>query len=297
MLLIKVINDYLYFVKINKAEGTYLAENDNLIRVLKYIKSKNINDSEEINKNVIIDFVKTCKDNNNCNKTINKSIASLRRSFKYSNIQNNDLFNYPNLIEEKKHFDFLSDYKINKLLLYLDNLDNNFINDKIVIIIKLLLETGSRISELLDIKLKNIDFKNNCVKLEHTKRHKQRYVFFTEPTKIQLKNYIKSYCKKENIYLFYNEKTKSKIVYSTIINYFVKIKKECKFRSFHPHMLRHTNATILASGGLNEFDLMTLLGHSSVATTQVYIHNNKKMLAKKFKHAFKKGNEDNNYNN
>lgn len=296
MLLIKVINDYLYFVKVNRTFGTWDSENDAANRFIRFFELKNITLTKEIKKDLLIDFVAWCKSKNNCNKTINKSIAVLRRSFKYSNIENKDLFNYPNLIEEKKHFEYLSDYKINKLLNYLDSLKNNELNVRNKLIILLLLDTGVRISELLDIQLKNINVKYNCILLKHTKKHRERIVFFTDKTKELLKKYVKFYCEKENIYLFYNKKEHTKMVYSTVITMFNKVKASCNFKKFSPHMLRHTNATILAYGGMNEFDLMNLLGHASATTTQVYVHNNSKLLAKKYKQAFLKGNKDNNYN-
>lgn len=162
--------------------------------------------------------------------------------------------------------------------------------------IMLLIDTGARISELLDIQFKYINIKYNYILLKHTKRHRERIVFFTNNTKKILQNYIKNYCDITNNYLFIGRKKGSKIAYTTVETIFKNIKDECHFKKFSPHMLRHTNATILASGGLNEFDLKTLLGHASSTTTQVYVHNNKKMLAKKFKRAFLKGNSDNNYN-
>lgn len=296
MLLNDIFNDYLYFIKVNRSFGTWDAENDAIQRFLRFSELKNITSSEDITRDLLIDFVAHCKSRNNCNKTINKSLASIKRAFNYSKVNNKDLFDYPNLIETKRHYDFLSDYKINKLLKHLDSLLNTELNIRNKLIIMLLLDTGVRISELLDIQLKNINIKYNYILLKHTKRHRERYVFFTNNTKIILKNYIKNYCKKENIYLFFNNKAHTKMVYSTAIEIFKKIKAECNFRKFYPHMLRHTNATVLATGGLNVFDLKNLLGHASTTTTQVYVHNDKKMLAKKYKRAFIKGNADNNYN-
>lgn len=146
-------------------------------------------------------------------------------------------------------------------------------------IICLFLSSGLRVSELISIKVKDIDFINNTINIIG-KGNKERLAFFSEYCKKQMQNYIKTRNITKNDYLFVNNKN-TKLSRNTIN---VICKKAYKLigidedKHFSPHTLRHTSATIMYQYVKPDTLLLKkFLGHSSIASTQIYthIHNEK----------------------
>ena len=145
--------------------------------------------------------------------------------------------------------------------------ENNYIGNRDRLIIEFFYVTGIRLSELINIKISDIDFNNNFIKVLG-KRNKERLV----PVLPSLLNKMKIYMKKNptNIYFFQSKNgniISPSTVYRIVKKYFSSISTKNKIS---PHVLRHTFATHLINNGADINAVKEILGHSSLASTQIY---------------------------
>ncbi len=145
----------------------------------------------------------------------------------------------------------------------------------------MLLDTGARISELLNIQVKDIDFHENMILLTRTKISEQRYVMMTEDTKNTLANFILS-CDIES-YIFINLETRQQLHPDSIQTICSRLKDKLKLdQSITPHKWRHTFATRFIENDGNMFVLSKLLGHHNISTTQIYTHVSMKKVKEEY---------------
>ena len=151
-------------------------------------------------------------------------------------------------------------------------------------LINLLYDSGVRVSELINIKLNNIDFENILIKIIG-KRNRERIVYFTENTSKLIYEYLYDICevhKNPRKYLF---EIKSNVVISRVevYNIIVKYAEIAKInKKVSPHTLRHTIATHMIKNDADVLSVKTILGHSKISTTEIYTHLNIKDLKEKY---------------
>lgn len=136
------------------------------------------------------------------------------------------------------------------------------------IILTILYSTGLRISELIEIKIKDIDFSERTILIKG-KGNKERIVLFDAYTKEEMKTYLKTRPKKSE-YLIINNKghpLSSRYIQMMIKEY---AKKAGIKKNVTPHVLRHSYATHLLKRGVDIRIIQQLLGHSSILSTQIY---------------------------
>lgn len=141
-------------------------------------------------------------------------------------------------------------------------------NLKHKLIIKFLYSSGFRLSELINLKRKDIDFDNNLILIKKGKGSKDRYTLFSSGLKEDLLKYYSSYNFKTE-YVF--EGRFGKISKKTIQKVLERTGKKIGIK-IHPHMLRHSFATHLLEQGTDLRYIQKLLGHSSSTTTEIYTH-------------------------
>jgi site-specific recombinase XerD len=159
---------------------------------------------------------------------------------------------------------FLSKEEVVKLI-------NNIKNNKHKLMIKLLYSAGFRVSELLHLKVENMDFENNYGWVKKGKGNKDRLFILASSLKNELLNYIK-----ENnldydslIFTSYNGQMSARSIQEII----KKAAKKSKInKKVHPHTLRHSFATHLLEDGYDLTSVQSLLGHNSLETTMIYLH-------------------------
>lgn len=209
------------------------------------------------------------------NKSISRHLSSLRTYYdflKKENIVTENIFkNVKNPKIEKTIPNFISHDKLNEIFTSFND-SNLDIRNRLVI--ELLYATGLRVGELVNIKIKDIDFGAQSIKVLG-KGSKERYVFYNNTTKEVLKKYLvvrKKLQKKENDYLLLNDKgtpikeaSVRKIIQTTLMKCGIKSK-------ITPHTFRHTFATDLLNQGLDLVNVKELLGHASLNTTSIYTH-------------------------
>ena len=137
-------------------------------------------------------------------------------------------------------------------------------------IVSLLYSAGLRRSELINLKIENIDSKRMLIRVENGKGGKDRYTILSKKLLVDLRYYYKKW--KPNKYLFegasggkYSPTSIKEIVRKAAIKAKIHIRVT-------PHMLRHSFATHLLESGTDLRYIQTLLGHSSPKTTEIYTH-------------------------
>lgn len=206
-------------------------------------------------------------------KSIANKISSLKTFYKYLKAENSPL----NKIElpkiQKSLPKSLNEEDINKLL---DIELNDKFDYRNKAMIELLYATGLRISELINLKITNINFDQDYVKTMG-KGSKERIIPIGDYAKYYLKIYIDLYRNdflknKESEYIFISNHGK-KMTRQTFFLLLKKIAKEKGIKAdFSPHTLRHSFATHLLKYGADLRSIQELLGHSSISTTQIYTH-------------------------
>lgn len=153
-------------------------------------------------------------------------------------------------------------------------------------IVELFYNTGIRSAELIGIKMNDIDFEQGAIKVLG-KRNKERIVPVGKPMLVTLKSYLQIRFDLQQIQdgesFFLTKKGKKlypKLVYRIVNDYLSKVSSISKKS---PHILRHTFATHMLNKGADINAIKELLGHSSLAATQVYTHNSVEQLIKVYR--------------
>jgi len=218
-------------------------------------------------------------------RSVVRKISTLRTYFKFlireEYIHENPMLKIVSPKSKKRLPLFIEEDKIESLLNEID-FDDGFIGERDKLIIELFYVTGVRLSELINIKISDINITNNIVKVLG-KRNKERLIPLSVRTKDQLEYFIEKY----NIdnYLFTkkdNKRVYTKLVYRVVKKYIGKISS---INKKSPHILRHTFATHMLNNGADINAIKELLGHSNLAATQVYTHNTIDKLKSVYKQA------------
>lgn len=163
--------------------------------------------------------------------------------------------------------------EIERVLFYLENKDKVSLRNKLIV--HMLLYTGVRASELINIEISNIDFLTSHLIIRNGKGGKMREI----PIKGELLALIKEYLDterkqqkfKESPFLFISERSK-KMDRDTTNKVLKRIGRDLKIKMF-PHKFRHTFATLLIQKGVNITTVSSILGHSNIQTTVLFYVN------------------------
>lgn len=145
-------------------------------------------------------------------------------------------------------------------------------------LLEFFLSTGCRLSEVLNVKINDLDF-NNKTLLVVGKGNKERRVYFTERCKRAILNYLKSR-EDECEYLFVTDRKPHRQISSRGMQVIVnKMQKKSGLEiQIHPHIFRHTFATHALNSGMKLEVVQALLGHEDAATTQIYAKLNQSSI-------------------
>jgi integrase/recombinase XerC len=227
------------------------------------------------------------------NRTINRKVSSLKSFYRFlqkiKTIENNPLAKHKALKVLKQVQVPFSEKEIFSVLQKLDEkIDFESVRDKLIV--ELFYSTGIRRSELIHIKLSDIDFANETVKVVG-KRNKERFIPLLKTVLQTLRKYIeyRDEINTNQSYLFLTKK--GKIIYDTLVyrvinNYFSTVSSKVKKS---PHIIRHSFATHLLNEGADLNSVKELLGHSSLASTQVYTHSSMGKLKEIYNQAHPRG--------
>jgi integrase/recombinase XerC len=276
--------DYLKFEKRYPA-NTIIAYQNDLVQLYHYLsddkEGMGMKDIKlpEISAAFIRSWLASLKENKNTAKTINRKISSLKSYFKYhlreESLEKTPMAGIvapkipkrlPNYVEQKdistlfNHVEFPDNWKgrTDRLLLAV------FYN------------TGMRLSELVNLREAQLSLSKNVLKVLG-KGNKERVIPVDTGLAAMMNGYLeqkrKELEKPDTTVLFVNEKGKKlymKYVYRVVKQYLGDV---TTIEKKSPHVLRHTFATHLTNNGADLYAVKELLGHSSLAATQVYTHN------------------------
>ena len=225
------------------------------------------------------------------NASINRKISSLKSYYKFllriKQIEQSPLLKHKALKTPKKLQIPFSEKELDLVLNQLVYPEGILgLRDKLII--DLFYTTGIRRAELIGLKIHSVDFQSKTVKVLG-KRNKERIVpllpIIVEELKSYLtqRNQVEDFRDKEELFLLQNGvKLNDTFVYRLINKYFSGISEKVKKS---PHILRHTFATHLLNNGADLNSVKELLGHASLASTQVYTHSSLSELKKVYANA------------
>ena len=236
-------------------------------------------DLDRVSYQIIRSWIINLVDSKLSNRTINRKVASLKAYYKFllksKQIEVNPLSKHKALKTSKKIEVPFSNQEMNTVLNVVP-FDDDFEGIRDKLIIELFYSTGIRRAELVNIKIKDIDFSNKTLKVLG-KRSKERiipllpFVVVTIEEYLEYRNKVQTQSSEDYLFLVKKgNKVYETLVYRIINSYFSKASSKVKKS---PHILRHTFATHLLNEGADLNSVKELLGHSSLASTQVYTHN------------------------
>ncbi len=229
-------------------------------KFMDFYRNQNINNLNEKDiKNYLLQLSKTDKSSS----FLNQSINAIKFYYEVVLQMPNRFYDIERPIKKKTLPKVLSKEAIFKMIQVTTNIKHSCI-------ISLLYSSGLRKSELLNLKLTDIDGKKMTIRIENAKGGKDRITILSKGLVEKLRSYWTEY--KTKTYLFEGQKGKkysaesvSKIIHKASVK--AKILKRVT-----PHMLRHSFATHLLEDGVDLRTIQLLLGHSSIKTTEIYTH-------------------------
>lgn len=222
------------------------------------------------------------------NTSVNRKIAALRSFYKFllkrEYIKEDPTWKLKVLKKSKKLPQFVNEDDMVRLLDQVE-FEEDFVSLRNKLILEIFYGTGIRLAELLNLKEQDINFHNQTIKVLG-KRNKERIIPFSNSLKGSIKKYqgVKT---TSSDYLLTTDSGKQlypMLVYRIVKKYLSLVNVDKR----SPHVLRHTYATHLLNKGAELNAVKDLLGHTSLAATQVYTHNSIEKLKSVFKKAHPK---------
>lgn len=273
----KIVDNFLNYLGIEKNYSIHTVKNyqHDLDVFLKFLKNKQVNN---INYNDIRNYLSFLYEKKYSKTTVARHISTLRSFFKYlyreKIISDNPMTLISNPKLDKTLPKFLN-YKEMESILAIPDI-NTPIGKRDVLILEMLYSTGLRVSELVNIKLQDINISDQKIKILG-KGNKERYALFGTACLNKLNDYLdngRADLMNNFItdYLFLNKRGKPLTDRSvrTIIDYIAN--KASIQMHISPHVIRHTFATHMLNEGADLKSVQELLGHENLSTTQIYTH-------------------------
>ncbi|WP_410005932.1 tyrosine-type recombinase/integrase [Aequorivita nionensis] len=244
-----------------------------------------------VNYSVVRSWIVSLVDSGISNRTVNRKISSLKTYYKFllktSQIEVNPLAKHKSLKTSKKIQVPFSEIEIENVMDLLQS-ENTFEGLRDRLIVELFYSTGIRRAELINIKLNDVSFAQKTIKVLG-KRNKERIIPLLPAVLNTINQYLSFREQLENIKdsdcLFLTQKgvkVYETLVYRIINSYFSETSEKVKKS---PHILRHSFATHLLNEGADINAVKELLGHSSLASTQVYTQNSIAKLKEVYKNS------------
>jgi len=275
-----LIDSFLNFLQYEKnySEKTINSYRVDLIQLGEYIK----NDSEEltlteVDADIIRQWIIDLTKKGYTASSVNRKLSSLRSFYKFLLLKQEitkDPTRKINGPKKKKPLPiFLKEKEINKILEETD-FKEGFIGIRDQMIIEMFYATGIRLSELIGLNNKDINFEDSLIKVKG-KRNKERLIPFGDELKESIQRYISVRdetitVKSEAFFI----KENGERLYNALVERLVKrqLSKVVTLKKKSPHVLRHTFATAMLNNKANLNAIKEILGHTSLAATEVYTH-------------------------
>ena len=291
--MVENIKKYIIYLKNERNYSKLTVKNyaEDLDKFHTYLDEKHLN-YLKLTKDDIREYLKYLDILKLKNSTISRILSSLRSFYSYLVIQNKIEINPFKLIRNPKKENKLPIFlSYEEFIEILDKIkEDNELNIRNKLIIEMLYATGLRVSELTNIKLDDINESNKSIRVMG-KGQKMRIVYYGDYAQKVLNEYLNNNRNellkgKTSKYLFIN-KNGDRLTYRGVEYLIDEISKYSSIKyKISPHVLRHTFATHLLQEGADLRSVQELLGHSSLATTQIYTHITSEHLREVYNKSF-----------
>ncbi|MBQ7706518.1 MAG: site-specific tyrosine recombinase XerD [Lachnospiraceae bacterium] len=285
--MVEYVDKYIdYLTEVKKSSGNTISSyKRDLLKMCKYFKSNGIEGVQDLNSTDLSTYIGTLDKQGMSSATISRNIASIKSFFMYL-FKNKvvkedcaDKLKAPKI--DKKVPEILSIEEINLLLNQPSDRTNKEIRDKAML--ELLYATGLRVSELISIKLEDVNLTLNYILCKDV--NKERVIPIENAAKHALENYIKNarpdMCGNSDL-LFTNlkgEKMTRQGFWKLIKSY---AKRAGIEKDITPHMIRHSFAAHLVTNGADLKAVQEMLGHSDISTTQIYLKSRQSKIKQEY---------------
>lgn len=282
-----ILMDYLHYLKVERglSENTINSYGIDLKLFLEYLRENEIPSFKQVNKEVIVNYMQSEKNNNKANSSILRSVSSLRKFFQYL-AQEKIIEKDPMLLidtpKKKQHLpQVLTKEEVEKLLCSPNTGQVLGLRDRAML--ELMYATGLRISEIINLKLEDLHLTMGTLQTLG-KGHKERIVPVGDEAIKWVNRYLeearpKLLKQKRSNYLFLNFHGNNLTRQGVWKNLKAEVRKAGIQKNITPHTLRHSFATHILENGADLRIVQELLGHADISTTQIYTHLSNKQLA------------------
>ena len=290
MLLTESFLDYLLYER-NYSAGTVANYRADVLELQKF-GEKNGEDltPERVDAELVREWIVFLMDSGQAPGTVNRKLSSIRAYFKYllrrGEIAADPLQKITGPKRKKALPTFLREKDLDVLL---DELpfEDTFEGHRDHLVVEMLYATGMRVSELVGLDDKDVDYSAHLVKVTG-KRNKQRLIPFGDGLEEAIKAYVRVRGEEvprcsDALFVRKNGERLSQSIVQNIVKR--NLSKVVTVKKRSPHVLRHTFATVMLNHGAELETIKELLGHESVATTEIYTHTSFEELKKVYNQA------------
>ncbi len=285
--------DFLNYLRYerNRSELTVCRYEQSLRDFESYFKNREGQLSwESVDSDVIRDWMESMMDKGDMASTVNSSLSAVRSFFRFA-LSRGLVTHDPSYVvkgpkKQKPLPQFVREEEMNRLLDTPQMWEEGFVGLRARTIIIMFYETGIRLAEMIGLDVTDVDFAAHQIKVTG-KRNKQRII----PFGAELEAVLREYITRRNDQLQVDQalvlsdkgKRMTRSQVEKIVKRHLSLTTTLKKRT--PHVLRHSFATAMLNNGAGLEDVRLLLGHESVATTQIYTHTTFEQLKKVYENA------------
>ena len=289
----KQIDNFLEFIKTDKkfSDNTLQSYRRDIVQYQNYIEENNLNYSK-MEQDDIKAYLQHLQDMNKKASTISRNLASIRLFYQFE-LRNNKVKNNPtDGIQspkiEKRTPSVLTSQEVSLLLDQPKNVDLKGTRDKAML--EFAYATGMRVTEIISLNVSDVNLTEGYVTCKSSNKSKQRNIPLGKLSLNALKEYIEEARpvliksdKEQALFVNINGKRLTRQGFWKIIKYY---KEQAHItKEITPHVLRHSFATHLLQNGAELKAIQTMLGHSDISSTQVYMQFQDESIKNIYKNA------------
>jgi len=290
-----LIDKFLQYIKYEKKYSfhTFVSYQTDLLQFRDFVESRNIEfNPDRLDASLVREWVVSLMEGGDSASSVNRKLSSLKSFYRFLKqhqlVSQNPLKKIVAPKKSKQLPKFLKEEEMDHLLDNpVDVFETSFEGRRDKLMVEMFYTLGIRLSELIHIKTKEVDLHEKTI-LITGKRDKQRLLPFGEPLRLSIADYLRLRndsipAPSESFFVKEDGSELYPMLVYRIVNRYITMVSSLSKRS--PHVLRHTFATAMLNNGAELNAVKELLGHSSLAATEVYTHTTFEQLQKIYKQA------------